>query len=199
MRIERLVLASGNDGKLRELGHRLQPLGITLRAQAEFLVGAIEETGLTFVENALIKARHAARISGLPALADDSGLVVDGLDGRPGVRSARFAGEQASDEDNNRRLLELLADVPPDRRSASFHCCLVLLRHASDPAPIIAVGAWHGRILSSPRGHGGFGYDPLFEDPRLGVSAAELALSEKARVSHRGQAAAELIRLLQHT
>ncbi|AKS40640.1 RdgB/HAM1 family non-canonical purine NTP pyrophosphatase [Wenzhouxiangella marina] len=188
-----LVLASGNAGKLRELAHLLQPLHIDVVSQAEFAVEPVEETGLTFVENALLKARAAARASGQPALGDDSGLVVDALEGRPGIRSARFAGEQASDEDNNRQLLEALADLPRDRRTACFHCCLVLLRSPEDPAPIIAHGVWHGQILDDPRGEHGFGYDPLFYDPQLGATAAELRMEEKARVSHRGRALARLI------
>jgi len=192
----RLVLASGNPGKLRELSHVLEPLGITIHSQADFDIDPVEETGLTFVENALIKAREAARVSRLPALADDSGLVVEALNGRPGIHSARYAGAQTSDADNNRKLLEELADLPMERRSAHFHCCLVLLRHAADPSPIIAEGRWHGHILETARGSNGFGYDPLFHDRQLGATAAELPMEEKARVSHRGQALAALIERL---
>lgn len=192
-----LVLASGNAGKLAELAELLAPLHTTVRPQSDFDVGEVEETGLTFVENALIKARAATRASGLPALADDSGLVVDALDGEPGIRSARFAGEQASDADNNALLLERLDDLPMERRGAAFHCCLVLLEHPDDPAPLIAHGIWRGHILEQPRGDNGFGYDPLFYDRRLGASAAELPREEKARVSHRGKALAELVERLQ--
>lgn len=192
----RLVLASGNKGKLRELAHMLEPLGVEVVSQADFAVEPVEESGLTFVENALLKAREAARVSGLPALGDDSGLVVDALDGRPGIYSARFGGEEATDADNNEKLLRELADLPMERRSAHFHCCLVLLRHAEDPAPLIAEGRWHGHILEAPRGDRGFGYDPLFHDRRLGATAAELPMEEKARVSHRGKALASLIERL---
>ncbi|WP_346426838.1 RdgB/HAM1 family non-canonical purine NTP pyrophosphatase [Wenzhouxiangella sp. XN201] len=189
----KLVLASGNPGKLKELAHMLEPLHIEVISQADFDVQAVEETGLTFVENALLKAREAARVSGLPALGDDSGLVVDALDGRPGIYSARYAGKDASDADNNQKLLRELADLPMDRRTAHFHCCLVLLRHESDPVPIIAEGSWHGHILEAPRGDGGFGYDPLFHDREIGATAAELPMEEKARTSHRGSALAALI------
>jgi len=192
----KLVLASGNRGKLRELAHMLDPLHIEVVSQAEFDVEPVEETGLTFVENALLKARQAARVSGLPALGDDSGLVVDALEGRPGIYSARYAGADASDADNNEKLLGELSELPMERRSAHFHCCLVLLRHETDPVPIIAEGIWHGRILQQPRGEGGFGYDPLFHDRRLGATAAELPMEEKARVSHRGKALASLIERL---
>ena len=192
----KLVLASGNEGKLRELAQMLEPLHVEVISQADFDIDPVEETGLTFVENALLKAREAARVSGLPALADDSGLVVDALDGRPGIHSARFAGEKASDVDNNDKLLAELTELPMERRSAHFHCCLVLLGHERDPAPIIAEGVWHGHILEAPRGEGGFGYDPLFHDRRLGATAAELPMEEKARVSHRGKALAALIERL---
>ena len=194
--IEKLVLASGNAGKLKELAHLLEPLGIEVASQAEFDISPPEETGLTFVENALIKAREATRVSGLPALGDDSGLVVEALDGRPGIRSARFAGENTSDADNNARLLAELDDLPMTRRAAAFHCCLVLLRNETDPAPIIAHGVWQGHILQAPRGEGGFGYDPLFYDSDLAAAAAELPISEKSRVSHRGKALTALIERL---
>lgn len=192
----KLVLASSNQGKLRELAQRLEPLSIEIFSQDRFKAEPVEETGLSFVENALLKAREACRASGLPALGDDSGLVVDALDGRPGIYSARFAGQNASDADNNEKLLAELADFPMERRSAHFHCCLVLLRHPEDPAPIISEGRWHGHILDVPRGSGGFGYDPLFHDRHLGATAAELPLAEKARVSHRGQALTALIEQL---
>lgn len=188
-----LVLASGNAGKLRELGELLTPLGMTVRSQADFAVGEVEETGLTFVENALLKAREASRVSGLPALADDSGLAVDALQGRPGIYSARFAGEPRSDARNNARLLEALADVPDGRRTARYWCVLVLLRHAEDPVPLIVQACWEGAILTAPRGEGGFGYDPLFWVPERGVSAAELPAEDKNRLSHRGRALTELL------
>ena len=192
----KLVLASGNQGKLRELAQMLERLHIEVLSQADFSVEPVEETGLTFVENALLKARQAARVSGLPALGDDSGLVVDALDGQPGIHSARYAGKDAGDAANNDKLLEALTGLPAERRGAHFHCCLVLLRHADDPVPIIAEGAWHGHILETPRGDGGFGYDPLFHDRDLGATAAELPMAEKARVSHRGRALAALIEKL---
>ena len=192
----KLVLASGNAGKLRELAHLLEPLHLQVQSQADFDVEPVDETGLTFVENALLKAREAARVSGLPALGDDSGLVVEALDGRPGIHSARFAGTHGDDAANNDKLLAELDDLPMERRRAHFHCSLVLLTHADDPAPIIAEGRWHGHILEAPRGDGGFGYDPLFHDQRLGASAAELPMEEKARVSHRGLALAALVEQL---
>lgn len=192
----RVVLASGNRGKLKELQHRLDGIGLALHSQAEFDVPEAAETGLTFVENALIKARNAARHSGLPAIADDSGLSVDVLDGRPGIYSARFAGEAAGDADNNRKLLELLRDVPEERRGAEFFCALVLLRHPADPCPVICEGRWRGRILEAPRGHNGFGYDPLFWVPERHCSSAELPPEEKNRISHRGQALTALIERL---
>lgn len=193
MALEQLVLASGNKGKLKELRHVLEPLHMQVHSQADFKDQAVAETGLTFVENALLKAREAARVSKLPALGDDSGLVVDALKGQPGIYSARFAGEQASDRDNNELLLEKLSGVIPERRQAAFYCCLVLLQHHRDPAPIIATGIWHGTILEAPRGSGGFGYDPLFYDAVLGASAAELSMAEKSQVSHRGKALKALI------
>ncbi|TDX28782.1 XTP/dITP diphosphohydrolase [Modicisalibacter xianhensis] len=191
-----LVLASGNAGKLREFAELLAPLGYTVHPQADFDVPEVEETGLTFVENALLKAREAARISGLPALADDSGLAVDALQGAPGIYSARYAGEPKSDEANNRKLLEALADVPEGQRSARYWCVLVLLRHADDPVPEIVQMSWDGEILAHPRGVGGFGYDPLFWVPESGLSAAELSAEEKNRLSHRGRALRQLVERL---
>ena len=196
MVLEKLVLASGNAGKLKELAHMLKPLDTEVVSQQAFNVPEVDETGLTFVENALLKARAAARISKLPALGDDSGLVVDALDGQPGIYSARFAGDKASDADNNALLLEKLSGLPAERRGASFYCCLVMLRHANDPAPLIVTGTWYGHILEAPRGQQGFGYDPLFHDAQLGATAAELSMAEKARVSHRGQALTKLIEAL---
>jgi XTP/dITP diphosphohydrolase len=184
----RLVLASSNRGKLDELRELLSPSGYELVAQSEFGVDDAEETGSTFVENALLKARHAARITGLAALADDSGLLVDALDGAPGLRSARFAGEHGNAAANNALLLERLRDVSPDRRGAHFYCVLVLLRGADDPQPLIAEGSWRGRILEAPRGMQGFGYDPLFLPDGQTLSAAELDPATKNRISHRGQA-----------
>ena len=186
-----LVLASGNAGKLRELREILGN-GVELRAQSEFGVADIEETGLSFVENALLKARHAARVTGLPALADDSGLCVEALDGAPGLYSARYAGAHGDAEANIAKLLDALRDVPDARRTAHFHATIVLLRHPADPQPLIAEGTWHGRILHAPRGAGGFGYDPVFLDPDEGRSAAELDPAIKHLVSHRGRALATL-------
>jgi len=187
---EQLVIASNNRGKIAELTELLAPLGIRPVAQGELGVSEAEEPAVTFVENAILKARHAARSTGLPALADDSGLAVDALGGQPGVRSARFAGDQASDQDNVRALLEALADVPDGDRGAQFHCVLVYLRHADDPTPIICHGRWPGSILKEPRGDGGFGYDPVFLVPEHNCSAAELTRAEKSRISHRGRALA---------
>ncbi|MBE95791.1 RdgB/HAM1 family non-canonical purine NTP pyrophosphatase [Marinobacter sp.] len=185
---KRLVIASNNKGKIAELTDLLGPLGLTPVAQGELGVGEAEEPAVTFVENAILKARHAARITGLPALADDSGLAVDALGGAPGVRSARYAGDTASDADNVRALLDALKDVPEARRTAQFHCVLVYLRHADDPTPVICHGRWPGSILPEPRGEGGFGYDPVFLVPETGTSAAELPRAEKGRISHRGRA-----------
>ncbi|GEK47903.1 RdgB/HAM1 family non-canonical purine NTP pyrophosphatase [Bisbaumannia pacifica] len=191
-----LVLASGNAGKLREFEALLAPLGFRVRPQAEFRVPEVEETGLTFVENALLKAREACRISGLPALADDSGLEVDALKGAPGIYSARYAGEPKSDERNNHKLLEALTEVPEGQRSGRYWCVLVYLRHAEDPVPLIVQACWEGEILAHPRGEGGFGYDPLFWPRGAGMSAAELSAQEKNRLSHRGRAMAELVERL---
>lgn len=193
MPLEKLVLASGNAGKLKELAHLLEPLHMNVLSQKDFNVDPVDETGLTFVENALLKARAAARVSKLPALGDDSGLVVDALNGQPGIYSARFAGSGARDSDNNDLLLEKLRGVPMERRSAAFYCCLVLIQHPRDPAPIVVSGTWHGHILEAPRGKNGFGYDPLFHDAQLGATAAELPMAEKARISHRGKALVKLI------
>ena len=187
-----LVLASGNAGKLAELRGLLAGDGFTLRAQSEFGVGDVEETGLTFVENALLKARHAARATGLPALADDSGLCVDALGGAPGLYSARYAGPGGDSGRNIERLLRELDGVDDAAREAAFHCCIVLLRHADDPKPIVVEGDWRGRILRAPRGDGGFGYDPVFLDPDSGLTAAELPAARKNALSHRGRALAAL-------
>ena len=189
----KLVIASNNKGKIAELTDLLAPLGLQPVAQGELGVSEAEEPAVTFVENAIIKARHAARVTGLPALADDSGLAVDALGGRPGVRSARFAGNEATDSDNVEALLAALKDTPEAERSAQFHCVLVYLRHADDPTPIICHGRWPGRILAEPRGQGGFGYDPVFLVPEHGCSAAELTREQKGRISHRGRALARLL------
>ena len=193
----KLVLASNNAGKLRELGELLAPLGLDLVAQGELGVGEAEEPAVTFVENALLKARHAARETGLPALADDSGLAVDALKGQPGVRSARYAGDKASDEDNVQALLAALHGVPEAERTAQFHCVLVYLRHADDPTPVICHGRWPGRILEEASGSGGFGYDPVFLAPEFGCSAAELTREQKGQVSHRGRALRLLVAQLE--
>lgn len=190
-----VVVASGNMGKVAELARLFAPLGLNLRLQSEFRVVPAEETGLTFIENAILKARAASAQTGLPALADDSGLEVDALNGAPGVRSARYA-DSGSSEDNNRKLLAALQDVPGERRQARFHCVLVYLRHSEDPVPLIAQGSWEGRILTAPRGDAGFGYDPLFYVPDRDASAAELDAAVKNRISHRGRAAARMLALL---
>jgi XTP/dITP diphosphohydrolase len=186
--LRRIVVASGNAGKLAEFNRLLGEAGFEFVAQGELGVEDIPETGLTFVENALLKARHAARVTGLPALADDSGLCVDALDGAPGLYSARYAGEPGNAGRNIDKLLADLADVPEHLRSAHFHCTLALLRHPEDPRPLIAQGEWHGQVLTAPRGTGGFGYDPLFLDPGTGLTAAELDPATKNRISHRGRA-----------
>jgi XTP/dITP diphosphohydrolase len=189
--VKRLVLASNNAGKLRELRDALAPLGIEPVAQGELGIAEAEEPYITFVENALAKARHAAAASGLPALADDSGLCVAALGGAPGVRSARFAGEPRSDARNNTRLLDVLHGVT-DRR-AYYHAVLVLVRHADDPQPLITEGSWHGEIAVEPRGDGGFGYDPIFWLPDRACTSAQLELATKQALSHRGQALRALL------
>ena len=194
--IERVVLATGNPGKLREIRALLEPLGVRVEAQSEHAVPEAEETGLTFVENAILKARNAARHTGLPAIADDSGLEVDALHGAPGIYSARYAGPDADDAGNNARLLEALEGVPAERRAARFRAVLVFLEHAEDPAPVIAEGVWPGRIVEQPTGANGFGYDPLFFVPSEGCTSAELPAETKNRLSHRGQALEKLVATL---
>jgi XTP/dITP diphosphohydrolase len=190
--MHRIVLASSNPGKLREFNALFADSGCEVIAQASLGIDDVEETGLTFVENALLKARHAARVSGLPALADDSGLCVEALNGAPGLYSARYAGGHGDSAANNAKLLQTLDGMPPDQRRAFFMCALVLLRHATDPTPLIVEGRWHGRVLEAPRGPGGFGYDPLFLPDGQTQSAAELDPALKNRLSHRGQAMAKL-------
>jgi XTP/dITP diphosphohydrolase len=192
-----VVLASHNAGKLAEMQALLAPLGWHLRPLSEFSAEGAEETASSFIENALLKARFAAQISGLPALADDSGIEAMALDGAPGVRSARYAGEHGDDAANNRALLAALAARPEASRAARFVCAMAFLRHAEDPVPVIAQGLWMGEILPAPRGEGGFGYDPLFLVPDLNRSAAELPAAEKNRISHRGRAVRALLRQLQ--
>jgi len=194
---KRVVLASGNKGKLREINQLLHGLHITAVPQTQLGVTDVEETGLTFVENAIIKARHAAQLTGLPAIADDSGIEVDALQGAPGIYSARFAGVGASDADNVRLLLEKLQDVPEEQRGARFQCLMVYMRHAKDPTPIICQGTWEGRILNEPVGENGFGYDPVFYVPEETCSAAQLSSDVKNRLSHRGQALRLLLSELQ--
>jgi XTP/dITP diphosphohydrolase len=190
--MQRVVLASGNRGKLAELRELLGGLPIELVAQAELGIDDIEETGTTFVENALLKARNAARASGLPALADDSGLCVDVLGGAPGLHSARYAGTHGDSTANIARLLDVLREVATPQRTAYFHCSIVLFAHADDPAPLIAEGRWRGTILDGPRGAKGFGYDPVFLPDGHAQSAAELDAATKNRISHRGMALAVL-------
>jgi len=184
----RIVLASGNPGKAREIAQLLSDHQAEVLNQSAFNVVEVEETGLTFVENAILKARNAAAHSGLPAIADDSGLEVDALNGAPGIYSARYAGPGCSDADNNAKLLDALRDIPEAERGARFQCLLVYMRHAEDPTPLIVQGTWEGRILTTPQGDNGFGYDPLFFVPDLGMSSAELPADTKNRLSHRGQA-----------
>lgn len=186
--MQKVVLATGNAGKVRELAHLLADFGLDVVAQTELGVESAEETGLTFIENAILKARHAAAETGLPAVADDSGLAVDFLGGAPGIYSARYAGVDASDQQNLDKLLVALKDVPQGQRNAQFHCVLVYMRHADDPTPLVCHGSWPGEIAFAEAGEGGFGYDPIFFVPELGKTAAELTREEKSAVSHRGQA-----------
>ena len=191
----KLVIASGNKGKLREIEHILAPLQIEIIPQNSLNVPECEEPFCTFIENALAKARHASKHTGLPALADDSGLCVDALQGAPGVLSARYAGEPKSDEANNQKLLEVL--VGEKNRHAHFYCVMVLVRHEHDPEPIIAEGQWAGEILSEYRGNDGFGYDPIFLDAKTGKTVAELSMEIKSRISHRGHAMAKLLQKIE--
>lgn len=185
---QRIVFASNNTGKVREVAAILNDPRWQLLPQSEYLVPSPAETGLTFVENAIIKARHACEHTGLPAIADDSGLAVDALDGAPGIYSARFAGEPGDDEANNQKLLDELCDVPEHDRGAAFHCVMVAMRHAADPTPLICHASWQGVITDTPRGENGFGYDPLFFVQDRGVTSAELPPETKNHLSHRGKA-----------
>jgi XTP/dITP diphosphohydrolase len=194
-----LVLASSNPGKVREINQMLAGLDLSVVPQSDFKVIDAEETGLTFIENALLKARNATRHTGLPAIADDSGIEVDYLNGAPGIYSARYAGKNASDEQNLRRLLDDLVGIPEAERTARFQCLMVYLRHEFDPTPIICQGTWEGRILLEPRGANGFGYDPIFFVPTHKCSSAELPPEVKNKLSHRGQALRLLVAALGHT
>lgn len=189
----RIVLATGNQGKVTELSNMLSPLNISLVAQSELKVSEVAETGSTFVENAIIKARHAAQLTGLPAIADDSGLAVDALGGAPGVYSARFAGPNATDSDNIIKLLTQMADIPQAQRQARFLCVLVYMRHGDDPTPIICQGQWHGRITTTVMGLNGFGYDPVFWLEAQNCTSAQLDPQVKNSLSHRGQALQQLL------
>ncbi|MCH2158162.1 MAG: RdgB/HAM1 family non-canonical purine NTP pyrophosphatase [Oleiphilaceae bacterium] len=195
----KIVLASGNAGKLKEFGNMLAPANITIIAQSELGIEGADETGLTFIENAILKARHASKESGLPALADDSGLAVDALNGAPGLYSARYSADEnpdgATDQSNIDKLLRELSQVPTEKRDAQFHCVLVFVRHPDDPTPIVCHGTWHGRIATEQSGNEGFGYDPVFIVPELECSAAQLSAEQKASMSHRGAA----LRLLEQS
>jgi len=197
--VKKIVLASSNPGKVREVNQLLAQLDLHVRPQGAYGVPDVEETGLTFVENAILKARNAAQHTGLPAIADDSGIEVDALNGAPGIYSARFAGAGAGDQANLEKLLAEMRDVPEAQRSARFRCLLVYLRHAGDPTPLICQGTWEGRILSAARGDNGFGYDPVFYVPTHDCSSAELSPEVKNSLSHRGQALRQLLAVLKHT
>lgn len=193
----KIVLASSNPGKIREIRELSKKLPIEWIPQSEFNIEDIEETGKTFIENAILKARHAATISGLPALADDSGLVVDALNGAPGIYSARYAGKNATAEERNQKLLDEMKDVDPEDRAAAYHCVLALVETEDDPVPLICHGVWEGSILFEPAGKNGFGYDPIFYVPTHDCSAAELSTAEKNRISHRGQVMQQLIEVFE--
>lgn len=196
--MQKVVLATGNPGKVSELADLLSAFGLDIVAQTDLGVESAEETGLTFIENAILKARHAAHITGLPAIADDSGLAVDALGGAPGIYSARYAGDDASDRQNLEKLLTALQDVPDDQRQAQFHCVLVYLRHAEDPTPLVFHGSWQGVITRDAAGEGGFGYDPIFYLPAQGKTAAELTKNEKRALSHRGKALTLLLEAMRN-
>jgi XTP/dITP diphosphohydrolase len=196
--MSQIVLASGNQGKLREFAQLLAPLNINIVTQSELDVIEADETGLSFVENAILKARNACDQTGLPAIADDSGIEVDALRGAPGIYSSRYAGADASDEDNIQALLKALDGAADGERSARFQCVLVFMRHAEDPTPLICQGTWHGQIMNEPTGDGGFGYDPVFFVPETDCSAAELSAQQKHAISHRGQAMRRFIEEFQY-
>lgn len=191
--MSKVVLATGNQGKVREMSALLADFGLQVLPQSDFNLVEAEETGTTFIENAIIKAKHAAQLTGLPAIADDSGLAVDALQGVPGIYSARYAGENASDRDNLLKLLDAMQDVPAEQRSARFHCVLVYMTHAEDPTPLVCHGTWDGFITEQPSGEDGFGYDPVFYVPSEGCTSAELSKSRKSELSHRGQALSKLL------
>ncbi|MEW6983060.1 XTP/dITP diphosphatase [Colwelliaceae bacterium 6471] len=192
-----IVLATGNQGKVKELSTLLAQHQIEIVPQSNFNVPDVAETGTTFIENAIIKARHAAKVTGLPAIADDSGLEVDALNGAPGIYSARYAGSDADDQQNNQKLLNALKDVPTEKRTARFHCVLVYMRHSDDPTPIVCHGVWEGSIINEPLGEQGFGYDPLFWQADLKMTSAQLPRDLKNQLSHRGKALAELVTYFQ--
>lgn len=194
---EKIVLASSNSGKLREFEALFQGTNWQIIPQGQYQVSDAEETGLTFIENALLKARHASQVTGLPAIADDSGVVVDALNGAPGIYSARYAGKHGDREANCAKLLTAMADVPQGQRSARFYCCLVYLRDAQDPMPLIAQATLEGEIVKEPRGENGYGYDPLLWLPERGCTVAELSAAEKNQISHRGKALQQLLLLMQ--
>ncbi|MCW2256024.1 XTP/dITP diphosphohydrolase [Providencia alcalifaciens] len=196
--MQKVVLATGNPGKVNELADLLRDFGMDIVAQTSLGVESAEETGLTFIENAILKARYASAQTGLPAIADDSGISVDALGGAPGIYSARYAGEEASDEQNLHKLLDAMKSVPDEKRQAQFNCVLVYLRHAEDPTPFVFHGRWQGIITHEPSGQGGFGYDPIFYVPELNRTSAELSKSEKQAISHRGKALAMLLDALKN-
>src|SRR3990167_5572006 len=191
-----IVIASSNHGKIEEMREQLKDLNINIVPQSEFNVPDAEETGLSFIENAIIKARNACECSGLPAFGDDSGIEVDALEGAPGIYTSRYAGPKATDLENIHKLLAALKEVPKEKRSARFQCVIALMRHARDPSPIICQGTWEGMILFGPRGQMGHGYDPIFYVPTHHCSAAELSLQEKVKISHRSKAIAKLLNML---
>lgn len=197
--MKKLVLATGNQGKVKEMADLLSEFGFDVEAQSQYNVSEVAETGTTFIENAIIKARHAAKETGLPAIADDSGLEVDALNGAPGIYSARYSGEGATDQSNLEKLLANMNDVPEEQRSARFHCVLVLMKHANDPTPLVCHGQWEGKILTAPQGENGFGYDPVFWVPEDSCSSAELEPVRKKQLSHRGKALKKLFAALSNS
>lgn len=194
--MSKLVLATGNQGKVKEMATILADFGFDVVAQSDYNVSEVAETGTTFIENAIIKARHAAKETGLPAIADDSGLEVDYLKGAPGIYSARYAGEGASDQQNIEKLLDAMKDVPADQRTARFHCVLVMMRHENDPTPLVCHGSWEGSILTETHGDNGFGYDPVFWVPEDQCASAQLEPMRKKQLSHRGKALQQLFAAL---